>query len=219
MNGDGKPDIILFNPSTCFGCDGDIAIYLGNGDGTFQSAVTFDSGLTSGEAIAVADLNGDSKLDVVVLGDTIFSVLSGNGDGTIGPAHGYSAGADQTLYLVLADLNRDGKVDLVVGGRCAVLPCVGDISVILGRGDGSFQPAQMFDSGSSGLMGIAVSDVNGDGNLDVMVVHLRGDAGILTGNGDGTLQVAELFSTSILPSSVMAADLNHDGKPDMLVGV
>ena len=218
MNGDGKPDIILFNPSTCFGCDGDIAIYLGNGDGTFQSAVTFDSGLTSGEAIAVADLNGDSKLDVVVLGDTIFSVLSGNGDGTIGPAHGYSAGADQTLYLVLADLNRDGKVDLVVGGRCAVLPCVGDISVILGRGDGSFQPAQMFDSGSSGLMGIAVSDVNGDGNLDVMVVHLRGDAGILTGNGDGTLQVAELFSTSILPSSVMAADLNNDGKPDMLVG-
>ncbi len=219
MNGDGKPDIIIVNQSTCAHCDVSVAILLGNGDGTFQAATTYDSGLTSGEAVAVADLNGDSKLDVVVLGDEIFSVLLGNGDGTVGPHHGYAAGSFGTVYLALADLNRDGKTDLVVGGRCSGTTCASDISVILGRGDGTFQPVQEFNSGFSGLMGIAVSDVNGDGKQDVMVVHELGNAGVLLGNGDGTLQAAELFSTNgVYPASLIAADLNHDGKPDMIIG-
>ena len=98
--------------------------------------------------------------------------------------------------------------------------CEGDsaVSVILGRGDGSFQPARVFDSGAPQLSAITPTDANGDGKMDVLVAHYYGSVGVLLGNGDGTLQTAELISTGVYPTSVIAADLNHDGEPDMLIG-
>src|SRR5215831_12365706 len=88
MNGDGKPDVIAFNMCTATNCDGTVSILLGNGDGTFQQAKTFDSGLTFATSVVVADVNGDSKLDVIAIaGSTCFpipcvsniSVMLGNG--------------------------------------------------------------------------------------------------------------------------------------------
>jgi hypothetical protein len=227
MNGDGKPDVLAFNQCTATNCDGTVSILLGNGDGTFQAARTFDSGLTFASSIAVADINGDSKLDVVAISGascgrpeclSYFSVMFGNGDGTLGPWHKYSTGGYDTASVALADVNQDGKMDVVVASLCSNTSCVGDssVSVILGRGNGSFQPAEVFDSGASGIVSIAVSDVNGDGKPDVMVAHAQ--VGVLLGNGDGTLQSAKLVPTNSYPGFIMAADLNHDGKQDMIIG-
>src|SRR6266550_3610876 len=67
VNGDGKPDLFVANRFACESCaNGSVAVLLGNGDGTFQSAVTYDSGAPQTETLAVVDINGDTKLDLIV---------------------------------------------------------------------------------------------------------------------------------------------------------
>src|SRR5580658_2040523 len=118
VNGDGKPDLIVANPS--YGV-GSIGVLLGNGDGTFQPVALNTSVGQVGEfnALAVADVNGDGKLDLVVVvccasnGDFEAAVLLGNGDGTFQSAVTYDGGGLQESSLVVGDVNGDGRPDIV----------------------------------------------------------------------------------------------------------
>jgi hypothetical protein len=98
------------------------------------------------QSLAVADLNRDGKLDVVVAnGDSnTVGVLLGNGDGTLRPAITYDSGGFSPRSVAVADVNGDGKPDLVVancGSGCGGGTEVAVVSVLLGNGDGTFQPA------------------------------------------------------------------------------
>jgi hypothetical protein len=109
VNGDGKPDMVVSNfwSST-------VGVLLGNGDGTFQTAVTFTPGVQN-SAIAIADVNGDGKPDLIVgIWSGGVGVLLGNGDGTFQPIVTYGSGGVQVSDVAVADLNRDGKLDLIV---------------------------------------------------------------------------------------------------------
>jgi hypothetical protein len=224
FNGDGIPDLALVDE---FGSEqgGDVSILLGNGDGTFGTATSYATGTFDSLSIAVGDFNGDGKLDLAVASSCdgtcgSVSILLGNGDGTFQTAQVYNSGGSQANYLVVADFNGDKQLDLAVANTCATQNgCNGGlVGVLLGNGDGTFQPAVGYPSGSFGAQSLAVGDVNGDGKLDLAVANVSGapgNIGILLGNGDGTFQPAQTFPVDAQPFSVAIADLNGDGKPDL----
>jgi hypothetical protein len=225
LNRDGKLDVVVAN-----GDSNTVGVLLGNGDGTLRPAVTYPSGGLSPRSVAVADVNGDGKPDLVVANCgsgcssgtevAVVSVLLANGDGTFQPAVAYDSGGDVAESVVVGDVNADGKVDLLVANQCATTVNCGNgtVGVLLGNGDGTFQPAVAYDSGRITLS-LAVGDVNADGKLDLLVVNFEHTVSVLLGNGDGTFQSALTYNSGGLNAvSVGVADVNGDSKLDLLVG-
>jgi len=208
FDGDGKLDLVVSNN---YYSSNDLSILFGNGDGTFQPAVSFSQGF-SGVFIAAADFNGDGKLDLAVstgLGGNSVGILLGNGDGTFQAPTTYAAGNEATPIAV-ADFNGDGKLDLAVGDTFAV-------AILLGNGDGTFQPATY--NNTYGGQSIAIADFNGDGKPDLALSSQSAGyaVGILLGNGDGTFQPAMRFAAGQVPYFVAVGDFNGDGRQDLAV--
>lgn len=242
VNGDGKPDIVVANScvsaANCSGrgTAGSVGVLLGNGDGTFQTATAYGSGGNDAWAVAVADVNGDGKADIVVAnrcpdgncggnGDGIVSVLLGNGDGTFQLAVPYDAGGWSTFSVAVADVNDDGKPDIIVADYFASYGNDdGVVGVLLGNGDGTFQEAVTYFSGGGSTESVVAADVNGDGFPDLIVANCgsgsncdnSGTAGVLLNNGDGTFQPAKTYSSGYA-SSVAVGDVNGDGRPDLVL--
>jgi len=108
---DGRPDLAVANQVSV----GFVSILLGNGNATFQPAVSYPAGFLP-HAVAVADFDRDGKQDLAVANffdPGVVSILLGNGDGTFQTAVNYGAGVDPSA-LGIADFNRDGKLDLAV---------------------------------------------------------------------------------------------------------
>jgi hypothetical protein len=161
------------------------------------------------------DFNGDGKLDVAVIAGVhggALEVLLGNGDGTLqSPSIAGSIISGLTTSaqdIVTGDFNRDGKPDvaLVITGG------VGEFGVLLGNGDGTFQPpiAQSFSYGGPAV----AADFNGDGKLDLAVTRFS-TVSVFVGNGDGTFQGPVGYAPGA--SAVTVGDFNGDGKLDLAV--
>jgi FG-GAP-like repeat len=228
VNGDGYPDLVVANACVSYSAcnsddDGSVSVLLGKGDGTFQAAVTYSSGGITARSVAVADVNGDGKPDLLVAnyfwkgsGSGVVGVLLGNGDGTFQTPVTYDTGGYFTFSVAVADLNGDGKPDIAVANFS------GTVGVLLGNGDGTFQTAVTYSPGGSGPQSVAVADLDGDGHLDLVVANQnqgsRGAVSVLLGNGDGTLQSPVSYSSGgYWTSSAVIADVNHDGFPDVIV--
>lgn len=198
-------------------------------DRRVMSTMDFSPPITSAPAgnfahgMAVADLNGDHKPDVVManyLSGTV-SVLLGNGDGTCQAPRNYVSGPTPPVeghptpvWVAAGDCNGDGKPDLVVADNVG-----STVSVLLGNGDGTFQAPQISAIGF-GAEGGALADFNSDGKLDLCVTSGIGTSGTVSlqlGNGDGTFQSPQPLPVGTGSFGVAAADFNEDGKPDLLV--
>ena len=203
FDGDGKPDVAV---STQTG----LAVLLGNGNGTFKhplAANTTAQGLSSTSA---ADFNHDGHLDLMVNGTTL---LPGRGDGTFGTAIQVNSDSS-TRSFVVGDFNGDGYPDVVdVGnGFLESQP----MQILLGKGDGSFQPVRRFWSLTSIPDKVVAGDFNHDGKLDLALTINPNGVAVLLGNGDGSLAVPVIYPTDDLPSGLTVADVNGDGVLDLI---
>jgi Bacterial Ig-like domain (group 3)/FG-GAP-like repeat len=210
FNNDGIPDLAVLNSAE----SGTVGVYLGKGNGTFQSSVDYNVG-TFPFAMAVGDVNGDGKLDLIVANysDGTVGVLLGNGDGTFQGQTTFATEAGPESVAV-GDFNHDGWLDLAVTDSGT-----GEVSILLGNGDGTFQAEVPYSVPNP--EGIAVGDFNHDGILDLAVTGVAQGAilDILLGVGDGTFQ-AESFIP--LPANAFArwlavGDLRKNGIQDVVV--
>lgn len=223
FNADGNLDLAFINQS-----NGLSHVALGYGKGAFNSAgelfttcwVAQGCGFPAG--VAIGDFNGDGKLDAVIAsgGSTKypysgFAVSLGNGDGTFMQASGSPAPVGEDLSaIVTGDFNGDGKLDLAVTDFVE-----NSVFILLGNGDGTFQSPVTIAVGN-GPLAIVAGDFDSDGHLDLAVANaVDGAITLLLGNGDGTFTEASgsPYQVGKGPFAIAAADLNGDGKLDLIV--
>jgi hypothetical protein len=217
----GNLDLIVTNVDAATHAFDRLELLRGNGDGTFQAPVRLPF---TREAVieTVADLRGDGNLDLVLgtIGTNNITVLLGNGDGTFQSPLAFSNGGLSTSDVAVGHL-RGARAPLDLVTANGDFP--GTVSVLLGNGDGTFQPAVKIPIGQeSNPRSVALADLNGDGHLDIVTTNQfdlnQRTAGIdvLFGNGDGTFQAPQFIPTGGLVGSVVAGDLNGDGFPDLI---
>jgi hypothetical protein len=219
FNGDGFADVVVGqvrdNGST------GVAVYLAKSDGTFYPGVSYGTS-SQMRYVAVADFNGDGKLDIAAtdLFTGVVQIFLGNGDGTftVGAAYATDPGASPAPQnLVAGDFNHDGKMDLAIANSNT-----GSVGVLLGHGDGTFAAAASYPITGYLPQTIAAADVNGDGYLDLAVTAYTDGPpaiGMLLANNDnsGTFKPVTYYNVDGNPNYVTFGDLNKDGKADMAV--
>jgi hypothetical protein len=233
FNHDGILDLAVVNEPLCTTCPSSVGIFLGTGKGYLKAPSTYSIPVKDG-VIAVGDVNGDGKLDIVVtrrgrlinseypppVSKDDLAVLLGRDDGTFEAAHSYKllgppspATYNQSAFLV--DVNHDGKLDLV-----------GDWGTALGKGNGQFAAPIPLPSSIQGIVDLAPADFDASGNpgLAIATATYNSEAEefetpsylyILDGNGNGSFTIKSRRSAGVF-ANVATADLNGDGLSDIL---
>jgi hypothetical protein len=227
VNGDGKPDLLVANRDSA-----NVSVLLnqtapGAGTPSFSAATNIGTGGLA-VSVAVADVNGDGRPDLLIANngpDSVAVLLNTTAPGAAVPsfaaATSFGAGSGPRS-VAAADVNGDGRPDLLVANDGS-----NNVSVLLnqtapGAGAPSFAAASNFGT-ALGPTSVAAADVNGDGRPDLLVANFFPDTvSVLLnttapGAGVPSFAAATNFGTGLNPASVAAADLNGDGRPDLLV--
>jgi hypothetical protein len=235
LNGDGFPDMVAAN--------GALTVLIRKPGADLAPPVSYS--LNSGSqavSVALADLRSNGHNDAIAAsgsssGGGTVDVALGNGDGTLGNQSSYAIGGYPgnftfgTSGIVTGDFNGDGKPDVAAGFQTPASGSGnGGVSVLLGNGDGTLRPAVNYPVGNFSVLAMATGDFSGDGKLDIAAAaggasfnyFTSGALQILLGNGDGTFKNAppiQVGSPAATPVSLAAADVNGDGKLDLVAVV
>jgi hypothetical protein len=194
FNGDGKLDLAVATPNG-------IAILRGNGDGTFQQATLvppLSPSAPQENLLALADFNGDGKLDIVEITPTnIINVGLGNGDGTFQQAAGFQIPSIlNAASAVVGDFNGDGNLDLAFASESTNL-----VTILFGKGDGTFTGHIEYSvpQVSTDVNSMVAADFNGDGALDMALANL------------GPSEVSVFVSTPVAAFTPRALQFGNQG--------
>jgi hypothetical protein len=197
LDQDGNADLIVANRSS-----GLVSVLPGNGDGTFQLRRSFWVG-DDPVAVTPADVDADGNIDLAVAhqGPKKLSILLGKGDGSFTRIDQYALGASPTS-VIAADVNGDGILDVLSGNSIFFNVDTGGASLLVGRGDGTFEPAVNYYFAARGIRSLAAEDLDGDGDRDLLLVSADG-ADVLRNRSPGNV-------------APRAGDANRDGEFNQL---
>src|SRR5688572_4521421 len=220
LNGDGFTDIV----AACE--DSAVSILIGTGAGAFEGHVDYPVGKkpqndVSPRRVAVGDLNADGISDLAITDAEASTVttLLGVGDGTFSTRIDSPVGAGP-YAIVVGDFNEDGLGDLVTAnseGR--------SLSLLLSNRGSNLLQRRDYELPLRRPTSLAPADYNGDGHLDVAIATdwiwsgssmIRGTLSVLLGNGDGTFQPRVIVASDAGGPSIIAADIDSDGIPDLV---
>jgi hypothetical protein len=209
FNGDGKQDFIAAGES--FGVPG-FDVYLGNGNGTFNSGTLIPTADTKITALGAGDFTGSGALDLAVVGsDGSVDIFLQDGLGDFSPGASANAGKSPSA-IVVGDFNGDGKADLAIANS-------GDnnVTVLLGDGNGNFTPNASPATGVKPAS-IALGDFNGDGIVDLAVANSGANTvTVLLGKGNGAFTVEPALTTGSTPIALAAGNFNGEDVSDLAV--
>ena len=209
LDSDGVPDIVTASPVTF---PGTVSVLLGNGAGGFAPGANASVG-NYPTCVAIADVNGDGKLDVVTANSGgnpgTATVLLGDGNGGFSSSTPVVAGLG-ARSVAIGDVNGDGAPDLAVANGQG-----NTISILLGNGAGSFALAANYEA-STVPAGVALADVNGDGKPDLLsAAYYTNNVSLRLGNGLGVFGAKTTFAVGRHPTALALGDLDGDGKLDV----
>jgi Bacterial Ig-like domain (group 3)/FG-GAP-like repeat len=224
LNGDGLKDLVVVNScgaNAACSSTGTATVFLASADGTYRAASTIPLG-KGPVSVALADLNGNKKLDLLAVNrdDKTLLVVAGNGDGTFGKAQTYSL-AENPRSLYVGDFNNDGIPDVAIATDCGQQACAqpGNVDIWLGKSGGTLAEASSYAVGYSPVS-IAAGDLRGTGNLDLAVANACGSdsscqsdgtATLLAGDGKGNFAPSGQIDIGKSPSAIALGNLNGSG--------
>ncbi|SHL73918.1 T9SS type A sorting domain-containing protein [Hymenobacter psychrotolerans] len=221
FTGDGRPDLLSADAASTG--QHNLTLMPNRGNGLFQSP---SSSVLShfGSRVTLADLNGDGLLDAAVAGGSFggsagdMSVLLGRGDGHFGPARAWGISGLGPGFIVARDLTGDNRPEILITHYSN-----STFTVYTNDGQGGFptRNTQWIQRSGNGIGGVTTADFNGDGRYDVAVAGSEptyGNFGIdLLLNNNGQLGQAIFLPTGSFPHSIEAADVDRDGRPDLVL--
>lgn len=212
FNSDGHQDVIISNYS-----DNNLVLYLGDGNGNLIETSRFSAGEKPTD-MSVSDINGDGNIDVVIANHetSYVTLLYGNGRGGFkhAPHSPLNIEVKPHPHVVkLKDLDGDNKADLIVDSRTHK-----GLRVFKGLGNGTFKtPGKLINVGGDPYLGFAAGDINGDGNLDLVTPNQQ-EIGIVLNTNPAKLSFSmKKLAPSESPFAVELAEMNGDGKTDLIV--
>ncbi len=239
FNGDGKLDLAVTNTA-----DGTVSILDGNGDGTFQPAVTYDTGLGANNPIwlAAADFSGNGKMDLAIEGNNgEISVMLNNGDGTFAAPTIYTVGLGDRGGLAVGDYFGNGRQDIATA-----IFSTDTVAILPNNGNGTFgTPVSVaMPAGFTTVRSVATGNFFGNGYADLAVTGGEGynntlsptdPAGVVLfkndGKGNFTFEAKYLAAVTpdpsgsngtgdtVNPEHVNAFDLLGNGRPDLVISL
>jgi hypothetical protein len=223
VNGDKKDDIIVAHQTGYSGCTSScFDVLISNGDGTFTLGTNYSITSNYLAGGTLADVNGDGKLDVVVVDQSspanVWTVL-GNGDGTFQSPTSVALSGNGGYNGIFADFNGDGFLDLAdidfSTNQLTIYLSTSATTYASGVSPGVDQPCSM-----------TAGDLNGDGKPEIVTANCNSNISVYLNNGDGSFQpevlyngarnVANGYVADVYPQAVTIADVNGDGKADII---